>query len=143
MNVFAEIALRPLISTPIKVIHIRSLSWLTMKAVPALYAIFSSDDEIMYHFGRRPPLSEDFRHFADWAFGPEGLKSLKVVFYGDASFGATIQDQVVILQRNATMPNNYDIIRHYDGRIDLRRNKYLRDYRDFLESCPSEELFGK
>ncbi|EFY94189.2 F-box domain-containing protein [Metarhizium robertsii ARSEF 23] len=85
-----------------------------MKAVPALYAIFSSDDEIMYHFGRRPPLSEDFRHFADWAFGPKGLKSLKVVFYGDASFGATIQDQAVILQRNATMPNNYDIIRHYD-----------------------------
>ncbi|KAK8912654.1 hypothetical protein VCV18_012333 [Metarhizium anisopliae] len=114
-----------------------------MKAVPALYAIFSSDDETMYHFGRRPPLSEDFRHFADWAVGPEGLKSLKVIFYGDASFRATIQDQVVFLQRNATMPNNYDIIRHYDGRIDLRRNEFLRDYCDFLESCPSEELFGK
>ncbi|OAQ58074.1 F-box-like domain-containing protein [Pochonia chlamydosporia 170] len=128
---YFKILLSPLLSSPIQVIHIRQS--LSTYHAHSLWPVHRTDSN--------RPLSDDLRLFANWAFGPEGLKSLKVIFFGDASFGATVQDQVVILQRDETMPHAYRAIRDYKGRSALRSHEFLRRFCDFLEACPSKAFF--
>ncbi|KAJ3519580.1 hypothetical protein NM208_g14074 [Fusarium decemcellulare] len=81
-------------------------------------------------------LRYEFRPVAKWAFGRQGLASLKLIIFGDFAYEC----------RNGR--HNFMLCRSSDGQSNFRclaRESYewkavVEEYRNLLESCPSEPL---
>ncbi|PVH94481.1 hypothetical protein DM02DRAFT_676170 [Periconia macrospinosa] len=82
--------------------------------------------------------------FAQWAFGPEGLPSLKVIVYGDFSFQGRYAETHVFLYRNAElhqMQEQCDACEtyHHFSRGDWQKD-LLDKYSSSLAACPFGHL---
>lgn len=77
-------------------------------------------------------LQEKFCAFAEWAFGPGGIASLRVMAVGDFSINCDEAECRAI--RFSICRNEDGTFTFLDGRYG-RRNRALDDYRDFLAFC--------
>lgn len=92
-------------------------------------------------------LTEHFHDLAQWAFGPEGLSSLRVIAYGDFSHKGRYARSNLFLSRNVGA-RRYRVHRHEDmlggclGGGELREERELVcKYVEMLEACPIDPLF--
>ncbi|KAF4501071.1 AAA family ATPase [Fusarium agapanthi] len=84
-----------------------------------------------------PPLQHEFRQFAEWVFGPQGIASLDIVAFGDFAYGGREAMYDLLLSRSTDATSNFRILDRY-GR-DWEEVPYK--YRDAMEACPVEPLF--
>lgn len=80
--------------------------------------------------GRR--LRGNFRDFADWVFGPQGVASLQFVAFGDFSYGYEDDFNTFVLRRESKDTSKYRFVDDFDEDWEEIRN----EYRNMLESCP-------
>ncbi|KAJ3496822.1 hypothetical protein NLG97_g2374 [Lecanicillium saksenae] len=83
----------------------------------------------------RDPLTEGFREFADWAFGPHGLLSLEFVVYGDFSpKGQNTRQNVILYRDKENSGDRYGILQCPHR---IWRCQELRKYTTMVEACSS------
>lgn len=98
----------------------------------------------------RARLRPKFTKFAEWAFGPQGIGSLRVIAFGDFGRGGrpgrTDSEQIdqLILSRNTHAAGegkhgNFRILSHDDAEARV----FLDEYRDALEALPMEPLLRR
>ncbi|KAM5357024.1 hypothetical protein ACJZ2D_016690 [Fusarium nematophilum] len=86
---------------------------------------------------RGPTLRHEFRQFAEWVFGPQGIASLDIVAFGDFAHGGRVTRNNLLLCRDADGTSNFRLLDEYG-----REWKEVRDkYRTAMEACPVEPLF--
>ncbi|KAI8711451.1 hypothetical protein NCS52_01408500 [Fusarium sp. LHS14.1] len=86
---------------------------------------------------REPELRNEFRHFAEWAFGPDGISSLDIIAFGDFAYGSRTKGRNVFLERNTIGTSNFRIL---DGQAGKWKDT-LDKYQVAMEACPVEHLF--
>ena len=96
--------------------------------------------------GWRRSLGQSFANFAQWAFGPCGIRSLQLLAYGDFSYDGRFKSTTILLRRREAPPGNVD------GRQFLYFDE-LREGQDWelwelyrreshvLTACPTDTLF--
>ena len=89
-----------------------------------------------------PAISAEFQQFAQWAFGPEGFKSLEAIFCGDFSRGSRLEKHNLILLRQQP-PSQIEQPSRLQNFIRVSSNyaplqPYFDKYRTALEACPVE-----
>ena len=83
-------------------------------------------------------LEPDFYNLAKWAFGPNGIHSLRVIAFGDFSYGerAGVLCNVILCrndsQRRLMQQHNF----HRVKMDEWEAHDYLRKYTAALEACP-------
>ncbi|OBS25943.1 hypothetical protein FPOA_06476 [Fusarium poae] len=83
------------------------------------------------------PLKKSFRVFADWVFGPEGIKSLEYIVAGDLSHGSRYSDSNALICRS-TEGWRYRVISQKTGGeewVDVKSR-----FGKALEACPVENI---
>jgi len=77
--------------------------------------------------------------FAEWAFGPDGIRELEVLAYGD--FSNKDRHPNLLLCRSQGEPGG-DAETTYRAvtKKDVRAREMIQDNFDFLEACPNERL---
>ncbi|KAJ4267130.1 hypothetical protein NW762_003229 [Fusarium torreyae] len=85
-----------------------------------------------------PPLQHHFRIFADWAFGPEGIKSLEYIAIGDLSRGNRYEQDNALVCRNVEGESRFRVIGQRDGGPEWRDVKSR--FGSALGACPVENL---
>lgn len=87
-------------------------------------------------------LSDDLRQFADWAFGPNGVASLRLLAYGDFSCRGRFADDCFMLRRALLTNGNESPYQLYfpDVQRDLDLEELLNRHAEFLEACPTNTL---
>lgn len=81
-------------------------------------------------------LGRELREFAEHAFGPQGVPSLELLFFGD--FGPSrhamgvFKERPFILARSERSTRHFRVVREEDK--DIRRA--LDEYRDAMRACP-------
>ena len=92
---------------------------------------------------------DEYLGFAEWAFGPTGIRNLKVLAIGDFSFRNRYFNQQILLWRNSKFPvkkthslhpihSDYFHVASVDDfsfREDISGEEF-----DFLGACPEESL---
>ena len=91
----------------------------------------------------RPPdmsrlLRGEFLDFAEWAFGPQGIRSLDIVIHGDFSHGGHMGLNNLMLLRNGDGENGFNLL----AKSDRRWQDVVHRYRDVLEACPKDSLLN-
>ncbi|KAL6915512.1 hypothetical protein FSST1_007007 [Fusarium sambucinum] len=87
---------------------------------------------------KTPPLLQSFRVFADWVFGPEGVKSLDYIVAGDLSHGNRYSDSNALICRSTEGVRRYRVISQKTGGeewVDVK-SRFGRA----LEACPVENI---
>lgn len=86
-----------------------------------------------------PSLRPEFRRFAEWVFGPQGVGSLQLIVVGDLAYGDRAPRHNLIIRRSITDGgiSDFRVISHDNlvGELEV-----LGEYRDALEACPVEPL---
>lgn len=95
----------------------------------------SSDDDGL------PKLKRKFQDFAQWAFGPYGLPSLRIIAFGDFSYGGRYHQHNVLLCRNTSPSWSGDKNFRHLTEEDHSLWDLLKTYSDVLEACPTGNLF--
>ncbi|OAQ60886.2 hypothetical protein VFPPC_01929 [Pochonia chlamydosporia 170] len=87
-------------------------------------------------------LSDDLRQFADWAFGPNGVASLRLLAYGDFSCRGRFADSCFMLRRAFLTNGNQSPYQFYfqDVQRDIDLDELLDRHAEFLEACPTNAL---
>jgi hypothetical protein len=87
-----------------------------------------------------PSLRPGFRRFVEWAFGPQGVGSLRLVVFGDLAYGGRRPRNNLIICRNTADGGNsgFQII---DWNSLEGNREVLGEYRDALRACPIEPLY--
>jgi hypothetical protein len=87
-----------------------------------------------------PSLRPVFRRFVEWAFGPQGVGSLRLVVFGNLAYGGRRpQDNLIICRNTANGgSSNFQII---DWNSLEGNREVLGEYRDALRACPIEPLY--
>jgi hypothetical protein len=86
---------------------------------------------------REPELRNDFRHFAEWAFGPDGIPSLDIIAFGDFAYGGRENGHNVLLGRNTSGTSNFRM-------LDAKTGEWkdaLDKYHVAMGACPVTHLF--
>ncbi|KAJ4328089.1 hypothetical protein N0V84_001457 [Fusarium piperis] len=91
-------------------------------------------DELEWH---NPRLRSGFRHFAEWAFGPEGISSLDIIAYGDFAYGGRRVDGNVLLGRQTGGTSHFRVLNEKAGEWKDALDKY----HVAMGTCPAEHLF--
>lgn len=99
-----------------------------------------SGDQSSESYRLRTPL----RHLAQWAFGPDGIPSLKFIACGDYAYGGRSSGServdVILCRPKAGSKKAFRILDRFDDRAKEERTSIIDVYRDFLEACPVEPL---
>ena len=102
-------------------------------------SIVSSDDEF-------PKITDGVHEFAEWIFGPKGIKSTQVVVVGDFSYNGRYEDTNVRLCRSSgataqsqTKGVSGDFYRHVTS-SDRMLWGLLDKYSNVLEACPTDSI---
>lgn len=97
-------------------------------------------------------LPDDLLWFAIWAFGPEGIQSLKVLAYGDFSYQGRHRSTNAILCRNEwkfPKPTGYIVTGKEENTeisfrpirdSDIEMMEMVHENMDFLEACPVDPI---
>lgn len=100
----------------------------------------NSSDQGSESYRLRPQL----RRLAEWAFGSDGIPSLKFIAYGDYAYGGRSSDServdVILCRPKAGSKKAFRILDRFDDRAKGERTAIIDGYRDFLEACPVEPL---
>ncbi|KAK3300725.1 uncharacterized protein B0H64DRAFT_21776 [Chaetomium fimeti] len=96
-----------------------------------------------YDAGLRARIRPEFKDFAEWAFGPQGIRSLQAIAYGDFSCSGRVgrprRMEQLLLCRNAHVGDgentNFRIVRKDDPGV-----RVLDEYHDALQALPMEPL---
>ncbi|KAM6511256.1 hypothetical protein FALCPG4_016258 [Fusarium falciforme] len=86
---------------------------------------------------REPELRNEFRHFAEWAFGPDGIPSLDIIAFGDFAYGGWENSRNVLLGRNTSGTSNFRM-------LDAKAGEWkdaLDKYHVVMGACPVGHLF--
>jgi len=89
-----------------------------------------------------PELREELHDFAQWALGPDGFSSLRVIAFGDFSYGRRFSRTNVLLcktqlEQQEAAGLSFRRLRSDDQELlDL-----LEKYSNVLEACPTDSLF--
>ncbi len=78
----------------------------------------------------------EFRQFAKWIFGPDGVASVQIIAFGDFSHGKRRWPNIV-LRRNTAGPMKFQSLSLYLRETD----EAVRDYYEVLEVCPTGPLW--
>jgi hypothetical protein len=98
----------------------------------------SSDDESF----DSPKITEELDEFAQWAFGENGLQSLRVLAFGDFSYNGRYSRGNVLLCRqydSATSKSPGKNYRYFTSR-DLPEWRLFQKHFDVLQACPTDLL---
>lgn len=94
--------------------------------------------------GQRTP-SKSLDDFASWAFGAQGIQSLRGIAFGDFSYNGRYADGNILLGRaresiamGAQEGQKYRVL----GEDDMEHKEILKEYLGVLEACPTDSLFG-
>lgn len=79
-------------------------------------------------------LRKEFRQFAEWAFGAQGVSSLQVVAYGDFAYGGRKAHRNIVLCRSLDERKHYRILRPSEAMA------VLDEHRDMLEALPTAPI---
>jgi hypothetical protein len=87
-----------------------------------------------------PSLRPVFRRFVEWAFGPQGVGSLRLVVFGNLAYGGRSPKDNLIIRRSTADggSSNFQII---DWNSLEGNREVLGEYRDALRACPIEPLY--
>lgn len=91
-------------------------------------------------------LNEQLRRLAEWAFGPDGIPSLKVIACGDYAYGGrpsqkTDSVDVILCRPKPGSQEGFRILTRFDDECREEREEIIDDYRDFLGACPVDPFF--
>lgn len=96
----------------------------------------SGSDEVSEGY----PLRQQLRRLAEWAFGPDGIPSLKVIACGDYAYGGRPPDfehfEVILCRPEAGSEEGFRVLDRLDDESREEREEIIDAYRDFLEACP-------
>jgi len=96
----------------------------------------------------------EFREFANWAFGPNGLPTLKLLAFGDFSYKGRFDDHNKLLCRHIQSIRDLENDTSQQGEDELilrfrpvrGNDRELCDLIDrnaeFLEACPTEVIMS-
>lgn len=84
----------------------------------------------------RQGMYSDFRDFAEWAFGPHGIRSLEFLVFGDYSFGGRKPDNRLIFCWSPSEQSHFRIIARSETDVAA-----LDEYRAALRACPTHAFF--
>lgn len=89
-------------------------------------------------------LNDEFRDFADWVFGADGIASLEMVAYGDFSCQRRFAADCFMLRRGGTIGGQAYHYSFYfpESQVDPDLEKLISRYPGFLEACPTEDMLG-
>lgn len=89
-------------------------------------------------------LNDEFRHFADWVFGEDGIASLEMIAYGDFSCQGRFAADCFMLRRGGTIDGQAHSYSFYfpESEVDPDLEELLSRHPGFLEACPTETLLG-
>ncbi|KAF2121048.1 hypothetical protein BDV96DRAFT_595428 [Lophiotrema nucula] len=93
------------------------------------------DEDVIYW-----TLERDVNEFVEWAFGPEGIPSLRIIACGDFSYDGRYEDSRILLCRSETQGEDGMCYRHVQDE-DHALNDLVERYSDMLEACPTERRF--
>ncbi len=87
-------------------------------------------------------LHDEFRHFADWVFGEDGIASLEMVAYGDFSCQGRFAADCFKLRRGGSIDGQAHSYSFYfpESEVDPDLEELLSRHPGFLEACPTETL---
>ena len=82
-------------------------------------------------------LRPKFRRFVEWIFGPQGVRSLHLLMFGDFAHGSREPLNNLVLCRNTAGggSGNFRIVHEYDHVAEI-----YDKYSDVLGVCPIEPL---
>lgn len=95
--------------------------------------------------GYQKYVSESLAEFANWAFGPRGIRSLQLIAFGDFSCLGRYKDDTVLLERvsGPTTPGNQGDLCFQAMGTDVKPLLGLLDkYKDAIEACPADSLLN-
>ncbi|KAH7159137.1 hypothetical protein DER46DRAFT_637777 [Fusarium sp. MPI-SDFR-AT-0072] len=87
---------------------------------------------------KTPPLQQSFRDFANWVFGPEGVRSLEYIVTGDLSRGKRYSDNNALICRAVGGEGRYRVISQERGGMEWR--DVQSRFGSALEVCPVENI---
>ncbi|KAL9617654.1 MAG: hypothetical protein Q9160_007571 [Pyrenula sp. 1 TL-2023] len=85
-------------------------------------------------------VTDRLHEFAQWAFGPEGIKSLRIIAFGDFSHnGRWASNNMMLCRQNEPAGNEaFDYKRYRElGNDDQNLRNVLERYMHVLEACPA------
>lgn len=89
-------------------------------------------------------LRSELRNFAEWAFGKDGIPSLKVIACGDYAYGGRRSRykpvDLILCRPKAGSEEGFRILHKFNDEVREEREDIIDAYRDVLEACPSEPL---
>lgn len=92
------------------------------------------------------PLRPQLIRLAEWAFGPDGIPSLKFIACGDYAYGGRPSDSyedradVILCRPEGGSQESFRILSRFDDQLREEREEIIEAYRDFLEACPADPL---
>ncbi|KKA19421.1 hypothetical protein T310_6597 [Rasamsonia emersonii CBS 393.64] len=82
------------------------------------------------------PLSRSLHDLAQWAFGPDGLPSLRVIAHGDFLDEGRYRKHNVLLCRDSGSSQGLNFRRVVGTEMDELLLDLFEEYSDFLQACP-------
>jgi hypothetical protein len=104
------------------------------------------DDELLPEDDGLAELTRSLHDFAQWAFGPSGFPSLRIIAFGDFSYGDRFYLNNVHLCRNsvsAQIGQKAETGRNFRRLAENDRPLWdlLDKYSNLLQACPTDPLF--
>jgi hypothetical protein len=104
-----------------------------------------SNDGSLFEDDEFPEIRKTLQDFAEWAFGPKGIPSLRVIAYGDFSYEGRFSLNNVLLCKAAssTKMRRQDVACPNFRRIadnDRPLWALVHKYSNVLEACPNDPL---
>ncbi|KAK1965444.1 hypothetical protein LY78DRAFT_95204 [Colletotrichum sublineola] len=144
-------------TTSLRILHMRQ-SGPDLERYPS-WAQSASEDDLPFDFAgidlpvssKFPTLGKSFVEFAQWVFGPSGIRSLRLLAYGDFSYDGRFERATLLLCRRDASCNTGD-----SGTKDANRRLYFREVvkgedaelwglyereKHVIVACPCDTLF--
>ncbi|KAI9674936.1 MAG: hypothetical protein M1822_008998 [Bathelium mastoideum] len=119
-------------SFSLTLLHIRPRGWMNLETDGEDRNFrFESD------FSEHLPL---VKGFANWAFGPNGLPDLRILAYGDFTFGGGHPNILLRRSSNEADFSSSNVMFRELGKADGGLWELVQENADFLEACPEDYL---
>ena len=90
------------------------------------------------------PIQRKLKHFANWAFGPDGIPSLRIIAVGDFTHSERHWDTNVVLCKRMSKAGKMSILRVQTisqlKKFDRALWELAEEYRRNFEACPTGRL---
>ncbi|KAJ6436651.1 Endonuclease/exonuclease/phosphatase [Purpureocillium lavendulum] len=121
----------------LKILHIRQSAYDLRRY--ASWALKPSEHSSAGYPNSEFVFRDKFRDFLKWVFGPDGIRSLHMIVFGDFAYGGRIAQKNVLLCRDFGGNKGFRIIDAVDAEwIEVRD-----EYRSTIEACPTEPILGE